>query len=233
MQRREFSLSAASLAATAAIAALGASALPTSAQAQAKAFQRGADYLTIDKPAPTEAPAGQIEVVEFFWYNCPHCNAFEPMFDAWAKKVPKDVSVRRAPVAFRADFEPQQRLYFVLESLGKVDELHKKVFNAIHVEKQQLSTADQITVWAEKQGIPKAKFVELYNSFSVSTKARKSTQLQDAYAVDGVPALGINGRYFTSGTQAKTLERALQVTDYLIGQSRQAMNALAKPGKTP
>ncbi len=233
MQRREFSLSAASLAATAAIAALGASALPTSAQAQAKAFQRGADYLTIDKPAPTEAPAGQIEVVEFFWYNCPHCNAFEPMFDAWAKKVPKDVSVRRAPVAFRADFEPQQRLYFVLESLGKVDELHKKVFNAIHVEKQQLSTADQITAWAEKQGIPKAKFVELYNSFSVSTKARKSTQLQDAYAVDGVPALGINGRYFTSGTQAKTLERALQVTDYLIGQSRQAMNALAKPGKTP
>lgn len=216
MQRREFSLSAASLAA----AALGASALPTLAQAQAKAFQSGSDYLTLDKPAPIEAPAGQIEVVEFFWYNCPHCNAFEPMFDAWAKKLPKDVTVRRAPVAFRADFEPQQRLYFVLESLGKVDELHKKVFNAIHVEKQQLATADQITAWVEKQGIPKAKFVELFNSFSVSTKARKATQLQDAYAVDGVPALGINGRYFTSGTQAKTLERALQVTDYLIGQVR-------------
>ena len=215
MQRREFSLSAASLA-----AALGASALPTLAQAQAKAFQSGSDYLTLDKPAPVEAPAGQIEVVEFFWYNCPHCNAFEPMFDAWAKKLPKDVTVRRAPVAFRADFEPQQRLYFVLESLGKVDELHKKVFNAIHVEKQQLATADQITAWVEKQGIPKAKFVELFNSFSVSTKARKATQLQDAYAVDGVPALGINGRYFTSGTQAKTLERALQVTDYLIGQVR-------------
>ena len=215
MQRREFSLSAASLA-----AALGASALPTLAQAQAKAFQSGSDYLTLDKPAPVEAPAGQIEVVEFFWYNCPHCNAFEPMFDAWAKKLPKDVTVRRAPVAFRADFEPQQRLYFVLESMGKVDELHKKVFNAIHVEKQQLATADQITAWVEKQGIPKAKFVELFNSFSVSTKARKATQLQDAYAVDGVPALGINGRYFTSGTQAKTLERALQVTDYLIGQAR-------------
>ena len=230
MQRREFSLSAASLAAT---AALGVSALPTLAQAQAKAFRSGADYLTIDKPAPTEAPVGQVEVVEFFWYNCPHCNAFEPMFDAWAKKVPKDVSVRRAPIAFRPDFEPQQRLYYVLEGMGKVDALHKKVFNAIHVEKLQLSTADQITAWAEKQGIPKAKFVELYNSFSVSTKARKSTQLQDAYAVDGVPALGINGRYFTSGTQAKTLERALQVTDYLIGQSRQAMSAMAKPGKTP
>ena len=228
MQRREFSLSAASLAA----AAIGASALPTLAQSQAKGFQNGSDYLTIAKPAPTEAPAGQIEVVEFFWYNCPHCNAFEPMFDAWTKKVPKDVTVRRSPIAFRPDFEPQQRLYFVLESLGKVDELHKKVFNAIHVEKQQLATADQITAWAEKQDIPKAKFLELYNSFSVSTKARKSTQLQNAYAVDGVPALGINGRYFTSGTQAKTPERSLQVTDYLIEQSRQAMSAMAKPGKS-
>ena len=229
MQRREFSLSAASLATA---AALGASALPTLAQAQVKAFQSGTDFLTLDKPALTEAPAGQIEVVEFFWYNCPHCNAFEPIFDAWAKKVPKDVSVRRVPVAFRPDFEPQQRLYYVLDGLGKVDELHKKVFNAIHVEKQQLGTLDQITAWVEKQGIPKAKFVELYNSFSVATKARKATQLQDAYAVDGVPALGINGRYFTSGTQAKTLERSLQVADYLIGQSRQAMNAaLAKSGK--
>ena len=227
MQRREFSVSAASLA-----AAIGVCALPTMVQAQAKAFQNGSDYLTIAKPAPTEAPAGQIEVVEFFWYNCPHCNAFEPMFDAWTKKVPKDVYVRRAPVAFRPDFEPQQRLYFVLESLGKVDELHKKVFNAIHLEKQQLGTADQIAAWADKQGIPKARFLELYNSFSVSTKARKSTQLQDAYAVDGVPAMGINGRYFTSGTQAKTPERSLQVTDYLIEQSRQAMSAMAKPGKS-
>lgn len=214
MQRREFSISAATL------AAAGISAFPSLAQAQARAFQSGSDYLTLDKPAATEAPAGMVEVVEFFWYNCPHCNAFEPMFDAWAKKVPKDVSVRRAPIAFRPDFEPQQRLYYVLEAMGKVEELHKKVFNAIHLEKQPLATADQITAWAEKQGIPKAKFVEMYNSFSVSTKVRKATQLQDAYALDGVPALGINGRYFTSGTQAKTLERALQVTDYLIGQSR-------------
>ena len=142
------------------------------------------------------------------------------MFDAWSKKLPKDVTVRRAPVAFRADFEPQQRLYYVLESLGKVEELHKKVFIAIHVDRQPLTTAAQITAWVEKQGIPKAKFTELYNSFSISTKARKATQLQDAYALDGVPALGINGRYFTSGTQAKTLERSLQVADYLIGQSR-------------
>jgi thiol:disulfide interchange protein DsbA len=215
MQRRAFSISAVTLAAATSI-----SALPPLAQAQARAFQSGSDYLTLDKPAATEAPAGKVEVVEFFWYNCSHCNGFEPMFDAWAKKQPKDVSVRRAPIAFRPDFEPQQRLYYVLEGMGKVDELHKKVFYAIHVEKQPLNTADQITAWADKQGIPKAKFLEMYNSFSVSTKVRKATQLQDAYALDGVPALGINGRYFTSGTQAKTLERSLQVADALIAQSR-------------
>ena len=215
MQRRAFSISAVTLA-----AATGICALPTLAQAQARAFQSGSDYLTLDKPAATEAPAGKVEVVEFFWYNCPHCNSFEPMFDAWAKKQPKDVSVRRSPIAFRPDFEPQQRLYYVLESMGKIDELHKKVFYAIHVEKQPLNTADQITAWADKQGIPKAKFLEMYNSFSVSTKVRKATQLQDGYALDGVPALGINGRYFTSGTQAKTLERSLQVAEALIAQSR-------------
>ena len=223
MQRRAFSISAVTLA-----AATGASVLPTLAQAQAKAFQSGSDYLTLDKPAPTEAPAGKVEVVEFFWYNCPHCNGFEPMFDAWAKKQAKDVAVRRVPIAFRPDFEPQQRLYYVLESLGKVDELHKKVFMAIHVDKQPLNTVEQIAAWVDKQGIPKAKFMELYNSFSVTTKARKATQLQDAYALDGVPALGINGRYFTSGTQAKTLERSLQVAEALIEQSRKAPAAAAK-----
>lgn len=202
----------------AAAATLGTAALP--ALVHAKEFEDGSDYLMLDKPALTEAPAGQIEVVEFFWYSCPHCNAFEPRFDAWVKKQPKDVFVRRVPVAFRSSFEPQQRLYFVLEAMGKLDELHKKVFYAIHTEKQDLSTAEQITAWVEKQGIAKAKFTELYSSFAVTTKVRKATQLQNAYAIDGVPSLGIAGRYFTSATQAKTLERALQVTDFLIGQVR-------------
>ncbi|WP_431094408.1 thiol:disulfide interchange protein DsbA/DsbL [Polaromonas aquatica] len=218
MQRREFSLFAASVAA----ATLGGTTLSTVANAQAKAFKDGVDYLTLDKPAPTEAPAGRIEVVEFFWYSCPHCHAFEPQLEAWIKQLPKDVAVRRVPVSFRPDFEPQQRLYYVLEGMGKVEELHKKVFNAIHVEKQPLNTADAVAAWAEKQGLNKAKFAEMYNSFSVTTKARKATQLQDMYKVDGVPALGIAGRYYTTGSMTQTMAQALQVTDYLIGQSRKA-----------
>ena len=225
MQRREFSLSAATVAAA---TWGGAAALSTTAHAQGKAPQEGSDYIVLDKPAPVEATAGKIEVVEFFWYSCPHCNHFEPQLEAWVKKAPKDVSFRRAPVSFRPDFEPQQRLYFVLESLGKLDELHKKVFNAIHVEKQNLTTAEQVTAWVEKQGISKAKFTELYNSFPVVTKARKATQLQEFYKVDGVPALGVAGRYFTSGSVAQTMERALVVTDYLIELTRKTLLAAGK-----
>ncbi len=215
MQRREFSITAATLAATAALAS-------TAAQAQGKPPQEGADFLVLDKPAPTEAAAGKIEVVEFFWYSCPHCNKFEPQLQEWVKKMPKDVVLRRAPVAFRPDFEPQQRLYFTLEAMGKVEELHTKVFNAIHVERQALSTADQVSAWAEKQGINKAKFVETYNSFPVATKSRKATLLQDSYKVDGVPALGVAGKFYTSGSVAQTMERALVVTDYLIGLARKS-----------
>ena len=217
MQRREFSISAASMAAGASLGVMA-----TAAQAQRKPPQEGTDYMVLDRRASVEAPAGKVEVVEFFWYSCPHCNRFEPALEAWIKKTPKDVVVRRVPVAFRPDFEPQQRLYYVLEALNKVEELHKKVFYAIHIEKQTLNTAELVADWAEKQGLDKAKFLEMYNSASITAKARAATQLQDAYKIDGVPALGIAGRFYTSGTMSQTMERALVVTDYLIVQARKS-----------
>ena len=224
MQRREFSMSAATLAATAGLPV-------TIAHAQGQPFKEGVDYLTLDKPGPTEAVAGKIEVVEFFWYSCPHCNRFEPQLEEWAKKMPKDVVLRRAPIAFRPDFEPQQRLYFALEGMNKVEELHKKVFYAIHVEKQALNSLPLIADWVEKQGIDKAKFTEVYNSFPVATKTRKATLLQDAYKVDGVPALGVAGKYYTSGAVAQTMERALVVTDHLVGLVRASMPAVTSQSK--
>ena len=223
MQRREFSQAALAAASAGTLAAL-----PLGVQAQGKPPAEGKDYLLLSKPAPSEAPAGQIELVEFFWYSCPHCNEFEPQLEAWAAKAPKDVSLRRVPVSFRPDFEPQQRLYYVLEALGKVAALHKKVFYAIHVEKQTLNTADLVTAWAQKQGIDKAKFTELYNSFPVNMKARKATQLQEAFMVDGVPALGVDGRYYTSGSLAGNMARALTVTDHLLTLARSSKAAPAK-----
>ena len=215
MKRRDFSQACGS---ALAVSAMGLSA--SQANAQAKKPESGSDYLVLDKRAPVEAAAGKIEVVEFFWYSCPHCNAFEPTLDAWIKRIPKDVTVRRVPVAFRDDFVPQQRLYFALEAMGLVEKLHAKVFAAVHVEKQALNKADDIAAWVAKQGVDKAKFLEQYNSFSVSTKSGKGTQLQNTYKVEGVPALGVAGRFYTDGTLSKTMERGLQIVDYLIAEIR-------------
>lgn len=215
MKRREFSLAASS---SAALAAFG---LPQ-AQAQGKKPEDGADYISLDKPVSVEAPKGKVEVIEFFWYSCPHCNAFEPKLEAWIKKAPADVFVKRVPVAFRDTFVPQQRLFYVLEAMGKLDEVHRKVFAAIHGERLALDKEDLILDWVGKQGLDKAKFQELYNSFSVSTKARRATQLMDSFKVQGVPALGIGGRYYTDGTLAGNMDKALLVTDYLIAEARKA-----------
>jgi thiol:disulfide interchange protein DsbA len=130
--------------------------------------------------------------------------------------------LRRVPVAFRDDFVPQQRLFYTLEAMGKLDEMHRKVFNTIHVDKQPTAKEDQIVAWAEKNGLDKAKFQEIYNSFSVQTKTRKATQLQNAFQVEGVPALGIGGRWYTDGSMAGNMPKALQVTDYLVAEARKS-----------
>jgi protein dithiol oxidoreductase (disulfide-forming) len=217
MKRRAFSLSTASALAASTLGL----AMPHAAQAQAKKPVEGTDYLELDKRAPTEAATGKVEVVEFFWYSCPHCNAFEPRLTAWLKNLPKDVAFRRVPVAFNTSFLPQQKLFYALEAMGKVEELQTKVFNAIHVEKQRLDRDDTIVAWVVKQGLDKEKFQLAYN-FTAPKKAQKATELQDAYKVSGVPALGIAGRYYTDGSLAQSMDRALQVTEYLVAESRKA-----------
>ena len=191
------------------------------AWAQAALFKSGKDFLTLDRPLATEAGAGKVEVIEFFWYSCPHCHAFEPAFGQWVKNAPKDVVVRRIPVSFRDDFAPQQRLFFTLEALNLLDSLHVKVFNAVHVEKQPLNTDASILAWAQKQGVDKAKFEETYKSFGVASKLKRAVQLQNDFKVEGVPSLGIAGRYYTDGSLAGNMDRALKVAESLIAQTRQ------------
>jgi thiol:disulfide interchange protein DsbA len=190
------------------------------AWAQAALFKSGKDYLTLERPIPTEAAPGKIEVIEFFWYSCPHCNAFEPTFAQWIKNAPKDVMVRRMPVAFREDFAPQQRLYFTLEALNLLDTVHAKVFAAIHVEKLMLNTDASVIAWAEKQGVDKVKFNETYKSFGVATKLKRAVQLQNDFKVEGVPSLGVAGRYYIDGNLATSMDRALKVAESLIAQTR-------------
>ncbi len=190
------------------------------AWAQAALFKSGKDYLTLQRPLPTDAGNGKIEVLEFFWYSCPHCNAFEPAFAQWAKAAPKDVVVRRIPVAFREDFAPQQRLYFTLEALNLLDTMHDRVFAAIHVQKQLLNSDASVLAWAEKQGVDKAKFSETFKSFGVASKLKRAVQLQNEFKVEGVPSLGVAGRYYIDGTLAGSMDRALKVAESLINQTR-------------
>jgi protein dithiol oxidoreductase (disulfide-forming) len=183
-------------------------------------FKPGKDYLPLERPVATEAGNGKIELIEFFWYSCPHCNAFEPTFAQWIKTAPKDVVVRRVPVAFREDFVPQQRLFFALEAMNLLESLHAKVFVAIHVEKQPLNTETAIADWVAKQGVDKAKFLETYKSFGVASKLKRAVQLQNDYKVEGVPSFGIAGRFYTDGSIAGSMERAIKVAESLIAQSR-------------
>ena len=216
MKRRQFSLSSASIGAASVLGF----AVSAPALAQGKPPKEGSDYIALQKHAATDAPGGKIEVIEFFWYNCPHCFQFEPAFETWKKNAPKDVLVRRVPISFREDFLPQQKLYYTLEALGLTEELHPKVFRAIHVERVPLGKDDQIIEWAVKQGVDKKKFTDAFNSFAVVTQARRASQLQDAYKIEGVPALGVAGRYYVDGTLAGSMDRALQVTDFLLAGLR-------------
>jgi protein dithiol oxidoreductase (disulfide-forming) len=213
MDRRKFSATAAI------VAGAGALGWPHLALAQMKP-QDGREFRSLNQRALVEAPAGKIEVVEFFWYSCPHCNAFEPTLAAWLKKLPADVSFRRVPVAFRDEFVPQQRLFYTLEAMDKLGELHAKVFQEIHQYHQPTDREDRILAFAGKYGLDQAKFQELYNSPAISAKARNAWRLQEQYQVDGVPAIGVAGRFYTDGSIAGGMVQALQVTDYLVGESR-------------
>jgi len=200
-----------------ALAAGFVAALPGIAQAQQP--REGTEYLRLQQPQATDSP-GKIEVTEFFWYSCPHCNALEPSLEAWIKKLPPDVAVRRVPVRFNAGMEPQQRLYYTLEALGKVEQLHRLVFTAIHEQRQPLNTANRIFDWAEKQGLDRTQFMAAYNSFGVQSKVQRATKLAEAYKIDGVPTLAVNGRYLTSPSLTGSNIGALQVADFLIGRER-------------
>ena len=160
-------------------------------------------------------------MIEFFWYGCPHCNAFEPMLDAWQKGLPADVAFRRVPVAFRDEpFTAHQRIFYALDAMGLIPTMHRKVFYAIHAERQRLDKPQEIAAFMAKNGVDSAKFLENYNSFSTQTRVRQAAKLAADYKIDGVPAIGVHGKYFTSGTLAGTPEGSLKVAEYLIQRER-------------
>jgi thiol:disulfide interchange protein DsbA len=216
MNRREFSSQALGVAGLTLAPAMW-----TSAQAQAAAPIEGTNYIKLSQNAPVSTPAGKVEVVEFFWYGCPHCFHFEPFLAAWVAKLPPDVVFKRVPVVFReVPFVAHQQLYYAIEALGLIPQLHAKVFHAIHVEQQKLDTPEAISAFAAKNGVDATKFMGVYNSFAVQSKTRQARSLMEAYKLDGVPTLGIAGQFTTSVSLNATPEKTLAVADFLIGKAR-------------
>ncbi len=212
------------------------------AHASPAAPVNGAEYRTLEKPQQTES-GKKIEVTEFFWYSCPHCNVFEPVLADWVKKQGDAISFKRVPVAFRDSFQPQQRLYYTLEAMGKVEELQKKVFAAIHAERKSLDSEAAIADFIATQGVDRKKFLDIYNSFGVQTKLRRAAQLQEAYKIDGVPLVAIDGRFITSPSivgatlgsapEAVLQSSTLQVMDWLLAKAvKENKTASAAPAAT-
>ena len=152
-------------------------------------------------PQPVETP-GQIEVIDFFWYGCPACNALQPALEHWIKRKPADVAVRRVPAIFRESWVPHVRIYYTLERLGEIERLHQQVYFSYHTEELALSKPEVAEGWAVRSGIDRKKWQDAYNSSEVTARIERAKQLTAAYDVRGTPSLVVNGRYLTAWDMA-------------------------------
>lgn len=189
------------------------------ASAQGQKIEEGFDYRILPIAQPVETK-GKVEVIEFFWYGCPHCFDFETELSAWVKRQPKDVVFRRVPVAFRDDFMPHSQLFYALEAMGKGDAFNEKVMYAMHKENKRLLTENEIADWVASQGIDRNTFLATYRSFAVISKARAAKQMAEAYRIDGVPTIVMQGKYVTSPSIAGSKAKAIVVMDFLVEKIR-------------
>jgi thiol:disulfide interchange protein DsbA len=185
------------------------------------AHAQGAEprYRSLKSPAPTDAEAGKIEVVEFFWFGCPHCYSLEPVINAWVKKLPSDVVFRRQHVPFRE--VKHQQLFFTLQAIGQDNEkVMNAVFNAIHQQRKRMLDQKEMVEVLAPVGVDAKAFNDAFASFGVKTRQTRANKLADAYGLDGVPAIGVNGKFLTSPSMAGSNEAALRVVEELIARER-------------
>lgn len=183
------------------------------------ALTAGKEYTLLNPPRPTES-GKKIEVIEFFYYGCPHCFNLEPNLEAWRKTLPADVAFRRIPGVFRDSWMPLTKLYYTLEAMGLTEKLHANVFNAIHVENTDLGSDKAILDWVAKHGVDRKKFAATFNSFAIQNKAQQARSLTQSYGVQGVPAIVVDGKYMTSSSQAGGHENVMKTVDDLIAKAR-------------
>lgn len=200
----------------------------------------GRDYQVIKPPQPTDS-GDKIQVTEFFWYGCPHCNHLQPALHAWLKKLPPDVELKRQPAAFNDTWVQLARTYYTIEAMNLVDKLHGEVFAAIHIQNKldpKILLKDQVTLfdWAASKGVDRQKFIDTYNSFTVASKAQRTKDITAAHDISGTPSLVVDGRYlmspgnFTSGNDVD-YGRFFAAVDQVIAMVRASRSVTKPDGK--
>jgi thiol:disulfide interchange protein DsbA len=190
------------------------------------ALVEGTDYVELKPPLAVDSPS-KIEVMEFFWYRCPHCYALEPDLEAWVKRLPRDVEFKRVPGILNDDWAVDARVFYALEAMGEVERLHRSLFNAIHNPDSGATRlrgdvyAKWVAGWLAKQKVDMAKYDAALHSFSVESKLRRAAQLARSYRLDGVPTLTVQGRYLILASTSQ--KKMLATADTFIGEARKQL----------
>lgn len=181
-------------------------------------YQEGVHYEHVTPEQPTATSGGKVEVVEMFWYGCPHCYRLEPYVKRWLKRKPAKAEFVRMPAIFRPEWEIHARAYYTAEILGVVDKIHSDMFEAIHEKKQRLNNEAAIMAFFAQHGVAEKDFKRVFRSFAVETKVRRSKDMSRRYGIKGVPSLIVNGKYRTAAQEAGGNAKIFQVVNYLVEQ---------------
>lgn len=182
--------------------------------AAARSFDEGVQYVPI-QPAPPVGTGDQVEVLEFFWYGCPHCRDFEPVVKKWAAALPANVVFAQVPVMFGGAADMHAQVYYALEGIGELERLHGKLFAAMHDEKRKLRTRDEVDGFLREQGVDMDRFNQAMGSFSVAAKVNRARALMRRYGIRSVPVLVVDGRYRT-GSGFSGYEEIVEVVDHVV-----------------
>lgn len=188
--------------------------LMSSTQSYSMDYKEGVHYKLL--PQQSTDSGDKIEILEFYWYGCPHCYSFEPFVKQWKKTKPDNVDFKRVPAIFRPDWEIQARTYYALSNMGVIEDIHGKIFDAVHKDKKRLNSKVALTEFVVKNGVDKDAFLKEYNSFATDGMVRKAKKKQKAYQLQGVPSIAVNGKYLTSGSMAGSYDNMIKIMDYLI-----------------
>jgi thiol:disulfide interchange protein DsbA len=201
------------------LALLATACLATAAQAQEVRARQNIEYRVI-APQPVET-GERIEVIDFFWYGCPYCNQLQPALEAWSKRKPADVALRRIPAILRDNWAPHARIYYTLELLGETERLHLKVYHSYHVEELHMSRPDVMEQWAVRNGIDRRRWIDAYYSPEVDARVARAFQATKRYDVQGTPSVVVDGQYLTSSSMTPGVGAVVPVLEDLIQLARQ------------